>query len=105
MQEKDLPLVLIHDEATVLLYTPIDARHRHTGDARHRVNGELLGPASCLVIYRCANGVDTSHYLLGYNPQWHEGQSTLTRHASLEEAQAQAEFEYAGVGRTWEPVT
>ncbi len=105
MQKKKLPPVVIHDGATLLFYSPIDARHKHTGKACHWVNGRLLGSASCLIIYRCGEEPETSYYLLGYNRQWLEDQCTLTRHVTLEQAQSQAEFEYAGVSRTWEPVT
>lgn len=105
MEEKDLPPVVIHDGATILLYSSVDTRHGYTGGTQHRVNGRLLGKASCLIIYYCGDGPDTSYYLLGHNPQWQGNSSTLTRHASLEEAQAQAEFEYTGVSRTWSLVT
>ena len=94
----------MHDGAVVLLYSPIDARHTPTGRTSHQVDGESLGPASCLIIYRCGTESEAAYYLLGYNPQRSDDKTSLTRHIDLEAARRQAEFEYAGVGSTWEPV-
>jgi hypothetical protein len=88
MLKKELPPLVIHDGAALLLYSPVDARHRYTGNSRHRVNGKVLSPSSCLIIYYCGDGGVVSYYLLGYNPHWQEDQWSLTRHPNLEEAQA-----------------
>lgn len=99
----------MHHKAVALLYSPIDARHTPTGRTNHRVNGELLGPASHLIIYRCGTETEAAYYLLGYNLlgynlQRSNGKTSLTRHADLEAARGQAELEYSGVDSTWEPV-
>ena len=100
MRQSDLPTAPIHDGATVLFYSPIDERHRHTGNATHNVNFKTLGSARWLLIYQCGGG----YYLMGDNPEWGYFTQTMTRHDTLEEAQRQAEFEYEGVSQTWQLV-
>lgn len=85
------------DGARVGLYTPIDERHRHTGNCRQIVAGELMGAAAGLAI--CRYDGDTSFYLFGCDREWNV--LTDTWHETLEDAKAQAEFEYAGVSATW----
>ena len=84
--------------AKVVCYTFIDARHKHTGNARQIVGGELVGPACGLAI--CHYTGEDSFYLFGCDNSWET--ITDTWHKSLEEAQAQAEFEYAGTSATWQ---
>ena len=85
------------DGAAVVLFTTIDERHRPTGACRHFVAGELAGPAAGLAICRYEN--DDSFYLFGCDAGWRVVTDTL--HATIEEAKAQAEFEYEGVTATW----
>jgi hypothetical protein len=100
MRDSDLPVAPAHDGATVLLYSALDERHRHTGNTTHTVNGMLLGSARWLLIYQCGS----SYYLMGDNPEWEVNICSLTRHDTLEEAERQAEYEYEGVCGTWQRV-
>ncbi len=83
--------------ARVVLYTPIDERHRHTGNCRQIVAGVLMGAAAGLAICRYAG--EDGYYLFGCDEDW--GTQTDTWHETLEDAKAQAEFEYEGVSATW----
>jgi hypothetical protein len=83
-------------EATVVCYSPIDSRHRPTGGCRQIVAGVLQGPAAGVAICRYdASG----YYLFGCDENWQS--VTDTWHPTIEEAKAQAEFEYEGVSMTW----
>ena len=84
--------------ASVILYTPIDERHRHTGNCRQIVAGVLMGAASGLAI--CQYEGESSFYLFGCDDDWNT--VTDTWHETLEDAKAQAEFEYEGVNETWQ---
>ena len=83
--------------ATVICYTPIDHRHRHTGNCRQIVAGVVQGAAAGLAI--CRNEGEDSFYLFGCDENWQS--ITDTWHETLEDAKHQAEFEYAGVSSTW----
>jgi len=83
--------------ATVVCFTPIDQRHRHTGNCRQIVGGVLIGPMAGLAI--CQYAGDTTYYLFGCDQDWRT--VTDTWHQTLEEAKQQAEFEYEGVTSTW----
>ncbi|HMB29561.1 MAG TPA: hypothetical protein VKS99_15735 [Blastocatellia bacterium] len=83
--------------AKVICFTPIDSRHRHTGNCRQIVAGALQGAAAGLAICRY-EGQD-GYYLFGCNAEWDS--VTDTWHQTLEEAKEQAEFEYEGVSETW----
>jgi hypothetical protein len=85
------------DGAKVLLYTPIDERHRPTGGCRNYVAGELMGPAAGLAV--CRYEGDSAVYLFGCDEDWNA--VTDSWHETLEEAKSQAEFEYEGVSATW----
>ena len=85
------------DGAKVLLYTPVDARHRHTGGCRNYVAGELAGPAAGLAV--CRYEGDPAVYLFGCDEEWNA--VTDSWHQTVEEAKSQAEFEYEGVSATW----
>lgn len=80
-----------------MCYTPIDQRHRHTGNTKQIVGGVVLGPAAGLVI--CQYSDDTAFYLFGCDAQWKSQSDTW--HEELEDAKAQAEFEYEGTSKTW----
>lgn len=84
--------------AKVVLYTPIDGGHRHTGNCRQIVAGVLMGAAAGLAIRRY-EGEDL-FYLLCCDENWET--LTDTWHQTLEEAKGQAEFEYEGVSGTWQ---
>ena len=83
--------------AVVVLYTAIDGRHRHTGNCRQIVAGRLAGPAAGLAICQYEGG--NSYYLFGCDEYWNTVADTW--HETLEDAKAQAEFEYEGVNETW----
>jgi hypothetical protein len=84
------------DGAVVLYYTLIDQRQTPTGNTRHTVAREPLGVASGLAICRYDDG---SFYLFYCDGDWNV--RTDTYHTTLEDAMAQAEFEYRGVTSTW----
>ncbi len=83
--------------AHVLWFTPIDKRHRHTGNCRQIVAGELQGPAEGLAI--CQYAGEDAFYLFGCDANWNA--TTDTCHRTVAEAKQQAEFEYEGVSHTW----
>ena len=84
--------------AKVVLYTPIDERHKHTGNCKQVVAGVLMGAAAGLAI--CQYEGENSFYLFGCDAKWNT--VTDTCHDTLEDAMAQAEFEYEGVQATWQ---
>ena len=84
--------------AKVLMFSYIDARHKHTGACRQIVGGELMGPARALAI--CQYVGDQAYYLFGCDENWNS--VTDTWHESIDDAKRQAEFEYAGVMQTWQ---
>jgi hypothetical protein len=83
--------------AKVLCFTPIDERHHPTGKCRQVVAGVLRGPAAGLAI--CQYEGEDACYLFGCDAAWNS--ITDTWHETIEDAKAQAEFEYAGVSATW----
>jgi hypothetical protein len=90
----------------VLAYSPIDGRHRFTGANERRavdVTGAevLFGPVAGLAVCEEADGAGV--ILFGCDADWRPvGETACT---TLATAQAQAEFEYKGVTRTWVAVT
>jgi hypothetical protein len=84
--------------AKVVLFTPIDERHRYTGNCRQVVAGVVQGQCAGIAIgqYDGEEGV----YLFGCDEDWLS--ITDTRHQSIDEAMSQAEFEYNGVAATWQ---
>ena len=84
--------------ARVVMYTPIDERHRHTGNCRQIVADVLMGAAAGLAI--CKSEEEGAYYLFGCDENWQT--LTDTWHQSLDDAKRQAEFEYEGVGATWQ---
>lgn len=84
--------------AKVILYSPVDGRHRHTRNCKQIVAGELMGAANGLAI--CQYERENCFYLFGCDEDWNT--VTDTWHKTLEEAKAQAEFEYEGVNKTWQ---
>jgi hypothetical protein len=88
----------------VLYYSPIDARHRFTGNNERRFVGGSLGeeilfpPMAGLAI--CEAPAIRGVLLLGCDRAWRPQWSTAC--VSIAVAQAQAEFEYQGVAGTWQ---
>ena len=85
------------DGAKVILFTPIDQRHRHTGDCVQNVAGVPQGPAAGLAI--CSYLGEEGYYLFGCDATW--SSITDTWHQTVEEAMRQAEFEYESISGTW----
>ena len=85
------------DGARVVMFTQIDSRHRATGNCQQIVNGVISGSAYGLAI--CSYDGDAGYYLFGCDSNWNA--VTDTFHETIEQAQAQAEFEYQGVTATW----
>ncbi|HWB59134.1 MAG TPA: hypothetical protein VG733_06570 [Chthoniobacteraceae bacterium] len=86
----------ILDKAMVVCYTPIDRRHRHTGDTQHHRHGELQGSAHGLAICKYS---DAEFYLFYCDADWNVLNDTC--HETLERAKEQAGFEYEGTSKTW----
>ena len=86
------------DGAAVVCFTPIDQRHRHTGNCRQIRDGAVQGPASGLAICQYPN--ETGYFLFGCDANWKVISDTC--HQTLEDAKDQAEFEYSGVSSTWQ---
>src|SRR5260370_39641540 len=86
------------DGAEVVCFTPIDKRHHPTDSCNHFVAGVLQGPAAGLAIGRYSG--EDCYYLFGCNAAWESVSDTC--HRKIEDAKAQAEFEYAGVSATWQ---
>jgi hypothetical protein len=83
--------------AKVICFSPIDSRHRHTGNTRQIVAGVIMEPASGLAI--CQYSGEDAFYLFGCDVAWNS--VTDTWHEDLQDALEQAEFEYEGVSETW----
>jgi hypothetical protein len=83
------------DGRRVVCYSPIDARHQPTGNTVNIVGGMVLGPAAGVAI--CQDG--DAYFFIGCDENWDALSDSL--HLTLEEAKRQAEFEYAGVSKTW----
>lgn len=77
-------------------WSPIDNRHRPTGNCRHIVPSVVEGAAGGLAIGRYAG--ETAYYLFGCDAEWNT--LTDTWHETLEDALSQAEPEYEGVSQT-----
>jgi hypothetical protein len=86
------------DGAQVVLFTVLDNRHRPTGQCRHEVGGIRVGQFLGLAI--CNYPDQDGYYLFRCDGNWNT--VTDTFHESLDDAKAQAEFEYKGVSETWQ---
>jgi len=91
------PVPSVIGGARVVCYTPIDSRHRHTGNTKQIVAGVLLGSAAGLAI--CQYDGEECFYLFGCDRKWNSLSDTW--HEALEDAKEQAEFEYEGTMLTW----
>lgn len=83
--------------AIVIQYTLIDSRHLFTENTKQIVNGETLKSMKGLVICKYEN--EEGIYLFGCDADWNV--ITDTWHNDVEEAVAQAEFEYKNTKNTW----
>jgi hypothetical protein len=83
--------------ARVLAIANVASGTRPTGNTEHIVEGNVLPPAHALAI--CAYPHQPGVYLFYCDREWQV--LTDTWHASVAEAKAQAEFEYAGASGTW----
>jgi hypothetical protein len=86
----------IFGEALVVFWAIVGPDVQHTGNTRHSVDGRVIGPASGLAICATSNG--NGVVLFSCDTNWEY--MTDTWHRTVEEAQRQAEFEYAGL--TWQ---
>ena len=82
---------------SVICFSPVNERHPHTGNCQQIVDGVLQRPAAGLAI--CQLDDDDAFYLFGCDAEWNV--VTDTWHQSLDDAKAQAEFEYEGISQTW----
>lgn len=87
--------------ANVVLFSRIDHRHTPTEGCRHVVAGVEQGTFPALAI--CQYTGESSFYLFYCDGDWNV--VTDTWHETLEDAMSQAEFEYSGIGSTWERPT
>lgn len=82
----------------LIQFAPVSPATPSSGMTVHRVNGEIVGSASVLAIYQCDDG--NGYYLFGCDSGWEI--VTDTWHSTLQEAEAQAEFEYPGIDGHWQ---
>ena len=92
--DNSIPTII--DGMPVVFFSRVDERHRPTGKCTHIRYGDALGPAWGLAI--CAAG-DDGFYLFRCEDDW--APVTDTWHDSVQDAKAQAVFEYEGVEATW----
>jgi hypothetical protein len=83
--------------ARVVAVAILSSEHRPTAQTTHYLAGEILGPAERFAI--CAYPQQAGVYLFYCDRAWQVFADTW--HASVAEAKAQAEFEYAGVSTGW----
>jgi len=83
--------------ANVICFTPIDLRHRQTGNCLHIVAGVVQRQAAGLAV--CQYEGEDCFYLFGCDVDWNS--VTDTWHPSLDDALDAAEIEYVGVSETW----
>ena len=82
----------------VLLFTPIDWRHRATGQTTHIVGGLPFEHPAGLAL--CQDPTSDAVYLFYCNEEWEA--VTDTWHESIDDAKAQASFEFSGTDDSWE---
>jgi len=86
------------DGARVIATAVVGKGVRPTGGTTHTSPDGLIPPANALAIVSVEAGV----YLFYCDQQWQVLADTW--HLSVENAKAQAEFEYAGVSKVWNHV-
>ncbi len=85
------------DGARVICYSPIDHRHRQGGTLRRATDGKLMGQVTGLAI--CYDAEEETYCLMRCDEDWDPIRET--EHDTMAEARQQADYEYAGVKRTW----
>jgi hypothetical protein len=90
------PLKIYH--APVVAWAIVGSGNRPTGNTVHRVDGRVIGAAAGLAI--CQSTDSRGFYLFYCDATWKEIADTW--HQSLDDAKAQAEFEYHGIGSQWQ---
>lgn len=64
--------------AKVILFTPIDDRHRYTGKTKHIEVGEVMEPASGIAI--CQYEGEDAFYLFGCDDNWESVTDICIKH-------------------------
>ena len=85
-------------DAIVVAWAIVGSAARPTGNTVHSVGGEVIGPVAGLAI--CSTTDGHGFYLFYCGPKWDE--ITDTWHQSVDDAKAQAEFEYHGISSLWQ---
>ncbi len=85
----------------IILFSPIDSRHKRTGACKQIVNGVLQGPAAGLIIQY--DDETEGYFLFSCDANWEVFADTW--HDTLKGAKEQAEFEYKGVSDTWQKLS
>lgn len=80
----------------VVLWSPLDGRHQATGRTRQLVATRQVPAPSGLAICRES---DASFFLFFCDAAWRP--ITDTWHEGLDEARAQADFEFTNLSSTW----
>lgn len=83
------------DGTKVIATAVVDDSVRATGGTIHRGPDGVIPPASALAIVES----EVSVYLFYCDREWNVLADTW--HSSVQQAQAQAEFEYAGISKLW----
>lgn len=86
------------DGARVLAWAEVEVGVVPTGRTSHWSAGQVQGPAAKLALAQYADATEV--YLLYCDADWQVLNDTC--HPTLEAAQHQAEFEYAGVSARWQ---
>jgi hypothetical protein len=85
------------DGAKVLRYTLVDESARPTGNCKHWVHEQMVGPARALAI--CQYEGETGYYLFSCDSRWQV--LTDTWHETMEDTLRQADFEYEEITMNW----
>ncbi len=85
------------DGARLICYSPIDHRHQPKGAMRRATDGKLMGQVTGLAI--CHDNDEDVYCLMRCDEDWDPIRETT--HDTMAEARHQAEYEYAGVKKTW----
>jgi hypothetical protein len=88
----------MQDGGKVICFARLDAGVQRTGKTVHRRAGAEMPPFRGLVIVE--ESVGGPYYLLYCDDEWQS--LTDTWHETLEDAKAQAAFEYEGISQAWE---
>jgi hypothetical protein len=86
------------DGGKVVCFAHLDIGEQRTGKTVHKVAGVEMPPFRGLVIIE--ENLAGPYYLLYCDDEWNS--LTDTWHETLEDAKAQAQFEYEGIAQAWE---